>query len=476
LVQVSWWLLITRVIHAERLVGDTQFWTTRPYEWKKLLAAKLCFLAVFLYLPLVTAQAAMLAAAGLSPVSCISGMLFNLLLITGIVVLPLIAIATVTSSFFRMTLTLLVVLGCFAGTSAYFFFNADVPLRLDYLLFRGFSFAQRVPFGNQLSLALLFVAVCGAAIVLQYALRRVWLSRIVLLAAPAILTIAILFFAPHPAFSNQAWMDLHYPQMAAGAAAPVQLSDGRDEHHLLVVHHDAPQDGFNWVKVPLNLSPIPEGTAVVADDLEVTVANASGFTWSMKALELYPKQLLPDSSNLSGKWPEERRLVSFRMPLAIYDRFKSAPVTLHLTLALTQLQATIVTRAPLPTRAVSIPDVGVCAQQVAGYGFIQCRSAFRQPQMTYVSADWSIAPCAAPQTELEQVRGETWLGLLDSEPAEFGIVPIQASNAGFMPDHNNPTGGSHLCTGTPITFTQYRAVRHTQTSLTLNDVHLLQSN
>jgi hypothetical protein len=30
LVPVSWWLLIARVIHAEALVGDRQFWVTRP--------------------------------------------------------------------------------------------------------------------------------------------------------------------------------------------------------------------------------------------------------------------------------------------------------------------------------------------------------------------------------------------------------------------------------------------------------------
>jgi hypothetical protein len=48
LVPVSWWLLIARVIHAEALVGDRQFWVTRPYEWKKLLGAKALFLAVFL--------------------------------------------------------------------------------------------------------------------------------------------------------------------------------------------------------------------------------------------------------------------------------------------------------------------------------------------------------------------------------------------------------------------------------------------
>ena len=40
LVPMSWWILITRLIQSESLVGDRQFWLTRPYEWKKLLAAK----------------------------------------------------------------------------------------------------------------------------------------------------------------------------------------------------------------------------------------------------------------------------------------------------------------------------------------------------------------------------------------------------------------------------------------------------
>ena len=35
LVPASWWLLISNLIHDERLVGDRQFWLTRPYEWKK---------------------------------------------------------------------------------------------------------------------------------------------------------------------------------------------------------------------------------------------------------------------------------------------------------------------------------------------------------------------------------------------------------------------------------------------------------
>ena len=64
------------------------------------------------------------------------------------------------------------------------------------------------------------------------------------------------------------------------------------------------------------------------------------------------------------------------------------------------------------------------------------------------------------------------MGYSDAEPADMGIVPTQDSYAAFMPDHNNPTGGKYLCTGTPITFTQYKPVRRMQTSLTIPNMQL----
>src|SRR5512146_3310756 len=41
---LSWCLIIGRLIHGETLVGDRQFWLTRPYEWPNLLAAKVIFI------------------------------------------------------------------------------------------------------------------------------------------------------------------------------------------------------------------------------------------------------------------------------------------------------------------------------------------------------------------------------------------------------------------------------------------------
>ncbi len=472
---LSWWLLITRVIHGERLVGETPFWITRPYEWKRLLAAKLLFLAVFLYAPLALAQTLILAGAGLNPFASIPGMLFDLVLITGFYVLPLAAIAAVTPTFFRTTLTLLCGTAGIAPFAVKGIFSpAD---SMGYGLLRLSAFIGGSPLSHlllarsQLSICLLSIATCGIALVLQYRLRRLWLARIALLAFPAILLIAVVTVRPHPELSNPAEMDLHYPPLPAGAVGSLQLFDGRDEQHQLRVHRDSPLDDFVWVKVPLLLSPVQEGTAVASDDMEVTVTNAS-FSWKTTALGWYPEHVLPASSNRSGHWPERYRQSSFKIPLAVYDKFKSGPVTLHLTLALAELQASRVTRIPFPMHAVSVSDVGLCRVQTLGYGVIQCRSAFRQPQLTYVSADWSQSPCPAPKTEIEQVRGETWLGFSDSKPADLAIVPVQFSSASFMPDHNNATGGKHLCTDTPITFTPYRLVRHTQASLTINNVAL----
>jgi hypothetical protein len=476
LLPVSWWLLIARVIYAESLVGDRQYWLTRPYDWKKLLGAKMTFIAAFVYLPLVLAQGVMLSAVGLNPFASIPGMLFNLLLITGVFVLPVVAIATVTSSFFRMTLTLLCVLigvGAMAAHSSGNSNNGFYSESLDgvfYQLRTYLSPAHLLPSGNQLSLALLLLAVCSIAIV-QYTLRRTWLSRLVLLGAPVVLCVVVFAF-PHRALSDQAEMNRDFPPPTAGTPAPVQISDGRDDHHPLIRHRDSPWDNFVWVKVPLHLSPIPEGTAIVSDDLEVTVTNASGVSWSGKVLDLYPKEFLPSSSNVSGHWPEQSRRADFKMPLDVYDRLKSGPVNLHLTLALTELKATQVIRIPFPTHDVFVSGVGVCGPNVVGAGNIRCRSAFREPHFTYVSAEWSFTPCPTSQTAVGEVRGPTWAGLVYSEPAELGITPIMSSWVDFMPDHNNPTGGEYLCTGTPITFSQYKPVRRTQASLTIRNLDL----
>ena len=55
LMVTSWWLLLARVVQAETLVGEQQFWITRPYqEVEKCAGGEITVcVAVWVYLPFV---------------------------------------------------------------------------------------------------------------------------------------------------------------------------------------------------------------------------------------------------------------------------------------------------------------------------------------------------------------------------------------------------------------------------------------
>ena len=48
--------LIGRLVLAEAIPGDRQFWITRPYRWQSLLGAKLLFIVAFVNLPILLAH------------------------------------------------------------------------------------------------------------------------------------------------------------------------------------------------------------------------------------------------------------------------------------------------------------------------------------------------------------------------------------------------------------------------------------
>ncbi len=191
IVPLSWWLLISPVIHEEKLVGDRQFWITRPYDWKKLLAAKVLFLIVFLYIPLLLAQGAMLARAGFSPFTSLRGLLYDSLGLTCALVLPLVALATVTKNFARMTLAVLGAFVCLITIAA---LSSNAPP--DRVAIR---YATQIFFCIALSF-------CTAVVILQYARRNAKVSWILLV------LLVVLFGAFDRGGSpDNAQMDRNYP-------------------------------------------------------------------------------------------------------------------------------------------------------------------------------------------------------------------------------------------------------------------------
>lgn len=457
LVPVSWWILITRVIQAERLVGDTQFWITRPYTWGSLLAAKALFLMTFLYLAYFIAQCLLLLEAGFYPLSGLPGLLYSLVLITGVIVLPLAAVATVTSSFARMTLTLL---GIF-------------PVFIAFAILFSLSFTNHLAkvdsqVGTRLGFALAVLAFT-AAIFLQYALRRVWLSRVVLIALPILLcAVAVLAYR-----YDQAQMDRRYP--IAQGDAPIRFSFGPDTQNYGTATFQASSSPIIPISIHLTESGVAEGYVVAPDAIRAEITAPDGSHWSSEWQAVGWYKYLPGDSHFSA---------ALGMPLNIYRKFQSMPLSVHLALATTQAQATKVTSIPMPIHRFSVPDFGVCRPQAFLAPFfgqitgIDCVSALRQPPLTYVTTRWATAPCSpSPGQPDPGVLGAAWVGSLDREPAQLGIssvveAPVNFSNSQIVESERN--GPRFLCPGTPILFTQYSTVRRVQTSVDIQNFFLPQ--
>jgi len=458
LVPVSWWLFISRVVHAERLVGDRQFWLTRPYEWKNLLAAKLLFLLAFLYLPIFAAHCVLLAEAGFYPFYYLKGLLYNLFLLTVIIVLPIFALATVTSNFARMTLTLLVaIVGmlCLGSLSSRLLPTHPVVAPPSNSAVGSYS-----------------ILLCAgiAAVLMQYSLRKVWLARLLVFGTPALFIIAGPVLARLS--NDQALIDRNYPTLAGQDAAPVQLSvnpfsPGEREFVTDMLHN-----GEIVAHIPLKGTGVADGYAEIPNDVRIAFEAPDGYQW------VSPWEPSSTPSFLPGGGSGDSAIT---MPRAIYDRLKGKPLTVHLTLAVTQAKVKGITQIPLPSRDFSVPDFGVCSP-VSGWMTpiedatgIVCRSALRQPPLTYIGVVWSNTSCSTPHAEPDPgVQGDGWAGSLDRAPAQFGITSVWQAAFRLSNEYKDERNGTprYLCPGSPVTFTQYGLFRRTQVSLTIQGFQL----
>src|SRR5260370_15946505 len=115
LLVLSWTFLIARLVQGEPLVGDRQFWITRPYDWYKLLASKLLSILVFIHLPLFIGQIVLLRMGNFPLVSSFSGLVQIHFAFFFIFELATLALATVTSGIGQAALALLIVFLLFFG-------------------------------------------------------------------------------------------------------------------------------------------------------------------------------------------------------------------------------------------------------------------------------------------------------------------------------------------------------------------------
>ncbi len=445
LVPATCWLLIARVIHAESLVGDRQWWLTRPYEWKKLLAAKALFIAVWVYAPFVAAEAGILKEGGLSPLAHFAGWFPLLAIASAYGVLPLVAIATVTANFARMTLTL---------------FGAAVAwVALVYVTTapRG-GYESTVPYDHNMWIVVVVAVGAAVAVLLQYAIRRVWLGRAVAIGTVVLATgVGIALMATREGEINRL-----YP---VSSAAPIALSQSTAKTvHVL----PSERPGMAYIQVPVDFSGVAEGSAVELDDVKIAVDSpSSGWRWTAPWWSSQTQRILP------GTHHGEVEIMMSRDQL---KRFVQGSATMQLTLATTELHAASDVTAAISAGDFPVDGIGVCTGRWM-YRFRQtvfCRtSALGTPPLTHVSATWYPKACSDEEKMPNlPLTAATWSEMRYPGPLVDRLLPVQPAMLNLNPDWHDGydlyrTVGLALCPGTVVHFTQYAVTRRTQVSLTL---------
>jgi hypothetical protein len=453
LIPISWWILVARVVHGERLVGDTQFWLTRPYEWPKFLAAKLLVLAVFLYLPFFVAQSLLLHEAGFHPFSYLHGLFYNLLLVSGIVVLPLAAFSSITTGFGRMTLVLLGVILFVAGMAL---LNSILPADTNGSI--------PGPLGYNLSLLVLTCG-CAAVVVVQFSMRNARLGWLIL-ASVAILLTAIAFFDP-----DQAIVEHHYPSQSIHGWAPTPISFGTSASRQAMTNETKDKDELE-IAVPVRTSEVADGYAVIPVAFKAAIEAGGGARWESPWQVIYNERYLPGISDSTMR---------FRIRRTVYERFKATAVTLRLTFAVDEAKSADTQSVSLTTSDFFVPGFGICTPQSPWFSRaseitgITCRSAMRQPQLTYVTTHWTEGNCSAADSE--KALGTSWVGSFETDPAEFGITsvwdtPLSLSNNWSTYREGESSHERHICPGTSVSFTGYELIARTQVGLTIQNFHL----
>lgn len=446
LVPIAWCFLIVRSVQDESLVGDRQFWVTRPYDWKSLLAAKAFLAASFINVPLFIADVILLDKAGFSPARYMPGLLWMQLLMIVFLVLTAATVSVVTS-------TVVQVLLCVVGVVLY--------------LIGVMSLASVIPdvgvAPGTIPGAITFIIVFGAiaaVILVQYARRRAWASRLLIFATAAAVPI-VLAATPYAALIDRA-----YPPLAPGEAPPVQLE---------LQTASSPPSGVPRIAIkgvivefPLQASGVGPGNVALEDGQLITLTAPDGRSWTSHW-----------QGDGSAFWPgEEKSAVSVEVDKKFFQQEKSAAVNVRVTFALTPYRETNPIEVVSQPGEFPVPGVGICwledPQQWNG-NFIQCHSPLKSPAfVAHMEPSASTCPPPKDAPPAPAPTRYAWGGTGDSGPANFGINPVQDFGFAFRhwTDDNTKRPPPGACPGTPFTIATPQEGKSVRVESELDGIHL----
>jgi hypothetical protein len=385
LMPVAWSFLIARAVHAEPIPGDRQFWITRPYSRASLVVAKAIFILAVVNLPLLAAQAAILAIDGFPLAPNLVALLWEQVLITTVLTLPALVFAAMTANMVQFLAA--------AGLPVALGFAALTPLQnLGAVQWIAFSAAT-----------VAILAVGTAVIWLQYRLRKTLVS-LALTMSGVLLGLGLVLLSPgNAAFAIQSRLSGSLP-----TPVQVELQPGL----TTATGGSLLPRGSTAIGLPFRVTGLPEGVTLRCEGAELTITAPSGETSSGQTLFNAPFQ--QNADGCAGRRPVN----------AIFlEKNRDQPVRIHGTLSLTVFGNPRSTNL-LPEGPTAVPGVGRCLVQPRELEMPKDRDV--RPFVCAAALRWPRLLVTGHATD--RVAGETFgLDLSYSPfPAELLISPVDS--------------------------------------------------
>src|SRR5882762_5642281 len=421
-----WCFLILRVIHSENLIGDRQWWMTKPYVWWKLLIAKLLFVLLVICVPLFLIQLYFLHYHGFPVFRNVSAVFGSQIGLALVLFLPGLVLAALTKSLGQAFLT---VVGIFLAL-----------LALSWLT-NGFS-GGKMAGPSRLSDATQFVvySLCITGVLLwQFAYRRTWQARgIVCLCVVFVVVIANIA-------SDEKYVENEYP-LVEGDRAPAIVSLRSFNLHAVGIWPELLSD--MPLQIPLKISGIAEKSVVLFQGMKLTLTTPDGVAWTRGWRTVY-----------SDAWPEdERHDVSYEMKRKDYERLKNSSVRVQIELALSQYVEDQPRVLVLSTAPFSDEKLGTCRINPPSASYLECLKPFASPGFI-ASFDAQQSACASDDNPSKANIQHSWSYPNEHDFAEPGISPITdysiyfRSGVPLVSSDKFSEGTKHpqrLCSGTKI--------------------------
>jgi hypothetical protein len=423
LTYIALWVLIIELIHQEKLIGDRQYWLTRPFTWKQLVLSKGLFVLVFVLVPLFIGHIAVLLWIGFPIAHALPGLLFKEAIFVALMILPVATLASMTRSFANLILTLIVgwlVFSFVTGFMGIFTMSLYTSIHSD----PSWGIFDWIP-----KSATWLIFMIGALIVLliQYRNRKPGLSRGLAIVALAAAQIPLLFPPENFAFPIQS----HFLNKKGNIpSAQIVLDTKRPEIFPEPIWKNSyPPNSI--LAVPFRIEGLQSEMRGQIAAAKFTISAGDNTVWH-SSWRAFPTPLT-DSRNLS-----------FQLQLPVekefYEKVKDAPVQISGFLDIILVEHN---QVQVRNREY-VPGAGVCFTS----GILRCLSPWPRAHLVYnvmsngnvessACAPWPIAPSLDPVVSLSSLSEFSFK--LDSTTSSCTLVrPVGLIRKSFTFDNLIP--------------------------------------